>query len=134
MATNGKHVVEAAEALENLSEQSLVAVSEAKGLTVLELRRRLDLKLLELADGGDLDALRMLSERTAGAVLGPIERVRSARRLARRVEKALGAGLISVNEEAKLTALVKVRRELEHDDLDQRLAEVEGQLVDRVDG
>jgi len=81
MATNGKHVVEAAEALENLSEQSLVAVSEAKGLTVLELRRRLDLKLLELADGGDLDALRMLSERTAGAVLGPIERVRSARRL-----------------------------------------------------
>jgi hypothetical protein len=55
----------------------------------------------------------LLLEKTAGAVLGPVERVRSARRLARRVEKALGQGLISVSKATKLVQLVKGRRELE---------------------
>jgi hypothetical protein len=133
MATYPKQVLEAAHAVENLSEQSLAVVAQSKGLTVAGLLQRLDLKLFELAEGGDLEALRMLRERMAGSVLGPLDRVRSARRLARRVEKALGRGQISIAEAAKLVQLVRVRRELEHDDLDQRLAEVEGSLV-RVDG
>jgi hypothetical protein len=44
---------------------------------------------------------------------------------------ALGAGLISVTEANKLVALVKLRRELERDNLDERLREVEGQVTGR---
>ena len=107
------------------------AVAREKGTTPLALRTTLLAKLHEQAMSGDLHAVELLLERTAGCVLGPVERVRSARRLARRVEKALGAGLISITEAQKLTALVRIRRELEHDDLDRRLAEVEGRVLER---
>jgi hypothetical protein len=126
-----KDVVAAVVAAEQLSTEALEAVARAKNLTPLALRTSLLSKLHELAQSGDLQALELLLERTSGAALGSIERTRSARRLARRVEKALGAGLISVSEAAKLTALVRVRRELEHDDLDRRLAEVEGRVLER---
>ena len=121
-----KDVVAAVVAAESLGSEALEAVARAKNMTPLALRTSLLSKLHELAQGGDLQALELLLERTSGAALGPVERVRSAKRLARRVEKALGAGLISIAEAQKLTALVRVRRELEHDDLDRRLAEVEG--------
>ena len=75
---NPRDVLQAAEAVEQLSEQSLTAVAEAKGLTVQQLRARLDGKLLELAEGGDVQAIAMLSERVAGVSLGRIERRRSA--------------------------------------------------------
>lgn len=127
-----KKVLAAAEAVENLSEASLAAVAVARGMTPLQLRAQLDAKLVDLALGGDLDALMHLQERTAGAVLGPIDRVRSARRLARRVEKALGKGLISISDAQRLTALVRIRRELERDNFDERLREVEGHVAERV--
>ena len=72
-------------------------------MTVLQMRTTVLGKVAERALAGDPDRVALILERTAGVVLGPIERVRSARRLARRVEKALGTGLISVNEAAKLT-------------------------------
>jgi hypothetical protein len=132
-AADSRDVLSAADAVASLSAQSLAAVAEANGMTPLQLRRSLDAKLVELALGGDLDALLHLQERTAGVVLGPIERVRSAGRLARRVEKALGQGLISIGEAQKLTQLVRVRRELERDNLEERLRAVEGRVLERVE-
>ena len=78
MATDPKAVLAASQAMESLSEQSLAAVAESRGMTALQARVRLDQKLFELAEAGDLEAIRMFSERTAGAVLGPIERVQGA--------------------------------------------------------
>src|SRR5678816_3589660 len=112
--------------MERLSTEALEAVARAKGTTPLAIRTSLLGKLHELAMTGDLHAIELLLERTSGCVLGPVERVRSARRLARRVEKALGAGLISIAEAQKLTQLVRIRRELERDNIDERLREVEG--------
>jgi hypothetical protein len=127
-----KDIVSAVVAAEQLSTEALEAVARAKSTTPLALRTSLLSKLHELAQGGDLQALELLLERTSGAALGSIERTRSARRLARRVERALGQGLISVSDAAKLTALVRVRRELERDNFDERLREVEGHVTERV--
>ena len=102
-------------------------------IQVVEGGGKTEEKLAQLAQNGDLQALELLLERTSGAALGPIERVRSARRLARRVEKALGAGLISIAEAQKLTALVRVRRELERDNVEERLRAVEGRVLERVE-
>jgi hypothetical protein len=129
---SSKDIVAAAVAAESLSAEALEAVARAKNMTPLALRTSLLSKLHELAQSGDLQALELLLERTSGAALGSIERTRSARRLARRVEQALGQGLISVSDAAKLTALVRVRRELERDNFDERLREVEGHVTERI--
>jgi hypothetical protein len=126
-----KDILAAVVAAEQLSAEALEAVARAKSMTPLALRTSLLSKLHDLAQDGDLQALELLLERTSGAALGSIERTRSARRLSRRVEKALGAGLISISEAAKLTALVRIRRELEHDSLDERLREVEAEVIRR---
>jgi hypothetical protein len=133
MKNHPKDVVQAVVAAEQLSGQALEVVAHSKGMTPLQLRSSLLQKLAQLAQNGDLQALELLLERTSGAALGPIERVRSARRLARRVEKALGAGLISIAEAQKLTALVRVRRELERDNVEERLRAVEGRVLERVE-
>lgn len=129
---NPRDVLQAAEAVEQLSEQSLTAVAEAKGLTVQQLRARLDGKLLELAEGGDVQAIAMLSERVAGVSLGRIERRRSAKSMHRRVLRALADGRISIAEASKLAGLVKLKRELELDDLSERVEQIEGTVVGRV--
>ena len=129
---NPRDVLQAAEAVEQLSEQSLTAVAEAKGLTVQQLRARLDGKLLELAEEGDVQAIAMLSERVAGVSLGRIERRRSAKSMHRRVLRALADGRISIAEASKLAGLVKLKRELELDDLSERVEQIEGTVVGRV--
>ena len=129
---NPRDVLQAAEAVEQLSEQSLTAVAEAKGLTVQQLRARLDGKLLELAEEGDVQAIAMLSERVAGVSLGRIERRRSAKSMHRRVLRALADGRISIAEASKLAGLVKLKRELELDDLSERVEQIEGTVVGRI--
>jgi hypothetical protein len=127
-----KEILQAAEAATQLSEQSLAAVAANKGLTVQQLRARLDGKLLELAGGGDVQAIAMLSERVAGVSLGRIERCRSAKSMHRRVMRALADGRISIAEASKLAGLVKLKRELELDDLSERVEQIEGTLVGRI--
>jgi hypothetical protein len=127
-----KTTLQAAQAVGNLSEQSLASVAAAKGITIFELRRRLDQKLFELAESGDIEAIRLLAERTSGVALGRIERCRTAKSMHRRVLRALADGQLSVTEASRLAGLVRLKRELEHDTLDERLAEVEGSLVERV--
>jgi len=97
-----------------------------------QLRARLDGKLLELAEGGDVQAIAMLSERVAGVSLGRIERRRSAKSMHRRVLRALADGRISIAEASKLAGLVKLKRELELDDLSERVEQIEGTVVGRV--
>jgi hypothetical protein len=127
-----KDILQAAEAAQQLSEQSLAAVAEAKGINVHQLRARLDRKLLELAEGGDVQAIAMLSERVAGVSLGRIERCRSAKSMHRRVLRALADGRISIAEASRLAGLVKLKRELELDDLSERVEQIEGTVVGRV--
>lgn len=131
MATDPKQVLEAAHAVENLSEQSLAAVAKSKGMTVQELRMRLDGKLFDLAESGDIEAIRLLAERTAGVALGRIERCRTAKSMHRRVLRALADGQLSVTEASRLAGLVKLKRELELDDLTERVERVEGAVLER---
>jgi hypothetical protein len=132
--TKPRHILEAAVAADSLSTEAMEALAKAKNTTPLAIRTELLGKVYELARNGDAEALRMMLEKTSGCVLGPIDRIRSARRLARRVEKTLGQGLISIAEAAKLTQLVKVRRELELDDLNTRLSTIEATVVARDGG
>jgi hypothetical protein len=131
VATDPKQVLEAAHAVENLSEQSLAAVAKSKGMTVQELRMRLDGKLFDLAESGDIEAIRLLAERTAGVALGRIERCRTAKSMHRRVLRALADGQLSVTEASRLAGLVKLKRELELDDLTERVERVEGAVLER---
>jgi len=135
MATDPKVVVEAAAAMERLSEESLTAVAQHLGLSMPEMHARIVGKMAELGlVQGDVDALRWLAERTECVVLGRVERCRTPKAKLRRIWREVGSGRMSASTAQKLASLIRVDRELLHDDLDQRLAEVEGSLVERVDG
>lgn len=50
----------------------------------------------------------------------------------RRVLRALADGQLSVSEASRLAGLVKLKRELELDDLSERVEQVEGAVLERA--
>jgi hypothetical protein len=109
----------------------IAAVAKAKGLTVPELHARLAERALDAALDGDLEAVRFVRELSIGPALGFLDKVRTSKGLHRRILKGLRMGILTPAEAKTLASLVDQRQRLEHDDVEQRLSEIEGTVVSR---
>ena len=139
---NGNHVLQALRAVDGMTMEGLALAARARETTPLQLYAELLGQAVDAAKAGDqavrcelIDRIERAEAAARRAVaLRNLHRRRTARNLLRAGERAYGNGDVSVEDYRAIVAGARARRELEHDDLDRRLAEVEGQLVDRVDG
>jgi hypothetical protein len=109
----------------------IAAVAASKGLTVPELLGKISERLVESALEGDLESARFVRELSVGPALGFLDRVRTSKGLHRRLLKGLRMGILTPAECKQLAVLVDQRQRLEHDDVEQRLAAIEGEVVNR---
>jgi hypothetical protein len=109
----------------------IAAVAKARGLSVPELHAKLAERALDAALSGDLEAIRFVRELSVGPALGFVDKVRTSKGLHRRLLKGLRMGILTPAECKQLAALVDQRQRLEHDDVEQRLAAIEGEVVNR---